>query len=67
MIYISHRGNLDRINRNEENKPSYIFNALEKNFDVEVDIWFIKGTFFLGHDNPDYKINMKFIKTNLPL
>ena len=41
MIFISHRGNIDKINVKEENKPTYIFNALDQNYDVEVDIWFI--------------------------
>ena len=30
MIFISHRGNIDGINAKNENKPSYIFNALKK-------------------------------------
>ena len=50
MILISHRGNIDKINTKEENKPTYIFNALDHNFNVEVDIWFIENTFYLGHD-----------------
>ena len=53
MIYISHRGNLNGINPKQENKPSYIFNALERSFDVEVDVWFVKGKFYLGHDEPE--------------
>jgi hypothetical protein len=38
MFFISRRGNLNGINQREENKLNYIFNALSKNFDVEVDI-----------------------------
>ena len=52
MLYISHRGNLDGINPELENNPKYISNALEKNFDVEVDAWFVNGKFYLGHDEP---------------
>tara|TARA_X000000950_G_scaffold273856_1_gene358158 strand:+ start:135 stop:572 length:438 start_codon:yes stop_codon:yes gene_type:complete len=63
MIFISHRGNVDKINVKEENKPTYILNALNKNFDVEVDIWFIENKFYLGHDTPTYKVDMKFINT----
>mgnify|MGYP000114653782 CR=1 FL=1 len=66
MLYISHRGNLDGINKEFENKPSYILNALKKKFNVEVDIWFKKGEFFLGHDEPENLINYEFIqKKNL--
>ena len=63
MLYISHRGNLDGINREQENKPLYILNTLEKNFDVEVDAWFVKDTFYLGHDKPEHMVNKEFIKT----
>jgi hypothetical protein len=61
MFFISHRGNLNGINQHEENKPNYIFNALSKNFDVEVDIWFTDGSFFLGHDKPEFSINEEFL------
>ena len=62
MIYISHRGNLNGINPKQENKPSYIFDALERSFDVEVDVWFVKGKFYLGHDEPKDLIDDKFLK-----
>ena len=63
MLYISHRGNLTGINKDLENKPSHIFNALEKNFNVEVDIWYRKNEFYLGHDEPKNLVNQKFIET----
>ena len=62
MLYISHRGNLNGINPKQENKPSYILNALERSFDVEVDIWFVKGKFYLGHDEPKDLIDSNFLK-----
>tara|TARA_X000000368_G_C22726316_1_gene577500 strand:- start:158 stop:595 length:438 start_codon:yes stop_codon:yes gene_type:complete len=62
MLYISHRGNLNGINPKQENKPSYIFDALERSFDVEVDVWFVKGKFYLGHDEPKDLIDDKFLK-----
>ena len=61
MLYISHRGNLNGINKDFENKPSYIFNALEKKFNVEVDIWYKKNNFYLGHDEPNILVEQKFI------
>lgn len=63
MIFISHRGNIDGINVKNENKPSYIFNALKGKFDVEVDVWFIDNSFYLGHDEPQYKVDINFIQT----
>ena len=38
MLFISHRGKLNGVNTNLENKPSYILKALEKKFDVGEDI-----------------------------
>ena len=39
MILISHRGNITGIEKDSENKPDYIFNALNKGFNVEIDIF----------------------------
>lgn len=63
MIFISHRGNINSINAKDENKPAYILNALKKKFDVEVDIWLKNDMFYLGHDNPEYKVDLCFVKT----
>lgn len=51
---ISHRGNLNGKNPKRENTPEYIYEALQQEYDVEIDIWFIDGKFKLGHDSPDY-------------
>ena len=62
MIFIAHRGNLNGPNKEMENKPEYILKALNKDFYVEIDVWYINNSFFLGHDNPDYKIDIEFLK-----
>jgi hypothetical protein len=54
MILISHRGNLTGSQPELENRPSYIQQALEYGFNVEIDVWFIDGKFKLGHDEPQY-------------
>ena len=56
MRLISHRGNLDGPNPEKENHPDYIEDALWHHVDVEVDVWFIDGHLWLGHDEPLYKI-----------
>ena len=61
MYLISHRGNINGIQKNEENKPEYINKALEKGFDVEIDVRFSKGKFFLGHDFDQYEIDDNFL------
>ena len=62
MYFISHRGNLKGSNPKKENSVQYINNALNNNFDVEIDLWFEKNFFFFGHDSPQYKIDLDFIK-----
>jgi hypothetical protein len=57
MINISHRGNLKGPIPNKENRPSYIDCAIKLGYEVEVDVRFINGEFYLGHDTPDYKIS----------
>ena len=61
MILISHRGNIDGPNEVRENSPYYIMEALTMGFDVEIDVWFVDGEFWLGHDSPQYKTDYKFL------
>jgi len=65
-ILISHRGNTKGLNPDLENNPKYIESAIKLGFDVEVDVWFLEGEYFLGHDNPQYKTNLSFLE-RLPL
>jgi hypothetical protein len=64
MKYISHRGNLNGRIPQYENKPEYIESAIKKGFDVEVDLRFINGKFYLGHDLPENEINLKWLNKN---
>ena len=61
QILISHRGNLNGPNIENENKPFYIDIALEKGYDVEIDIWVIHNNIYLGHDNADTLIDLEFL------
>tara|TARA_Y100000816_G_C25885989_1_gene462256 strand:+ start:67 stop:507 length:441 start_codon:yes stop_codon:yes gene_type:complete len=61
MIFISHRGNLSGPDPMLENSINYINEALKK-FDVEIDLWFKKDKFYLGHDEPQYEVNINFLK-----
>jgi hypothetical protein len=61
MKLIAHRGNLYGPNPSQENKPEYIINTIKHNYDCEIDVHYINGEYFLGHDNPDYKINLDFL------
>ena len=62
MFKISHRGNLNGKNPVLENNPKYIIEALNKGFSVEIDIWFLEGNFYLGHDEPLFKIESNFLE-----
>jgi hypothetical protein len=61
MILISHRGNISGSCKSCENKPMYIDLAIEKGYDVEVDIWVTGGIFYLGHDEPQYEISLDWL------
>jgi len=61
MILISHRGNLNGKNPSQENRPEYIDRAL-KEYDVEIDVWYIDGEFHLGHDRPSYRIDEEYLE-----
>ena len=54
MILISHRGNLNGKIPLRENKPDYIWLAIQAGYNVEIDVWFVDGKFKLGHDEPIY-------------
>ena len=62
MLLISHRGNILGKNLDFENNPNYINIALKNGYDVEVDVWFRDGEYFLGHDKPQYKIDESYLE-----
>jgi hypothetical protein len=62
MLYIAHRGNLSGPNKEKENHPDYLNEAIKANFDVETDLWLVNKKLFLGHDFPQYEIDIKYIR-----
>ena len=64
MKIISHRGNLEGINTELENKPEQITKVINVGFDVEIDLRTKNGKLFLGHDYPQYKIDYEWLETN---
>lgn len=62
MRFISHRGNINTIDKNVENKPSQIIQVIEMDYDCEIDLWCIDQKLFLGHDEPQYLIQEDFIR-----
>jgi hypothetical protein len=62
MIFISHRGNIEGPSE-LENHPTKVTNALELGFKVEIDVWKIEESLFCGHDFPEFKISLDWLKT----
>jgi hypothetical protein len=60
MKIISHRGNLEEKKPHLENNITYIQQALDRGFDVEIDVWCMNGEFFLGHDSPTYPVDVEW-------
>jgi hypothetical protein len=63
MKIIAHRGNLFGPDGKTENKPNTIRSAIEKGFDCEIDVWYVNGVYFLGHDYPETSISLEFLET----
>ena len=61
MYLISHRGNINGPNEINENHPDYILSALEKGYDVEIDVRVHNDKFFIGHDEPKYEVQRDFL------
>ena len=62
MKIISHRGNVKGSIPDKENRPSYIDCAIGNGYDVEIDIRSIDDELWLGHDEPQYKIEHKWLQ-----
>jgi len=63
MFWIAHRGNLFGRDPCMENNPDYIKAAIEKGFDVEIDVWWKDDVYYLGYDEPQYQVDNQFFNT----
>lgn len=61
MKLISHRGNINSILVERENTTSYIDEAISQGYDVEIDVRLVYNKLFLGHDAPDYEIDLSWL------
>ena len=64
MILISHRGNIEGRIPERENEPSYILNAINQGYKVEIDVWYIDNEYWLGHDEPQYKVSFDWLQSH---
>ena len=65
MILISHRGNINGRVESLENNPSYVDLAIYNEYDVEVDVWYLEGVLYLGHDKPQYGVDFRWFRDRL--
>jgi hypothetical protein len=63
MIVIAHRGNTEGPSE-LENSPGQIGLALKMGYDVEIDVRYIEGKWYLGHDLPQHEVQAEFLKQN---
>jgi hypothetical protein len=56
-IIIAHRANLVGRNPQTENTIKAARRALNKGFNVELDVWRYKDKWYLGHDKPEHLVN----------
>tara|TARA_A100001515_G_scaffold85433_2_gene67888 strand:+ start:1585 stop:2022 length:438 start_codon:yes stop_codon:yes gene_type:complete len=61
MILISHRGNIDGVDVDNENHPSRIKDVLKLGYDVEIDAWLHQDKFYLGHDEPKFEVDYELL------
>jgi hypothetical protein len=62
MKLIAHRGLMNGPDQTLENTPDQIDKCLAEGFDVEVDVWWLNGRWWLGHDEPKIATSFYFLK-----
>lgn len=62
LHWIAHRGNLSGPNPARENSPLYLQKAMRAGYEVETDVWWYKQAFYLGHNQPQFKIDHNFLE-----
>jgi glycerophosphoryl diester phosphodiesterase len=62
VYLISHRGNLNGPNRDTENTIPAVKAALDAGYDCEVDVWFVDGRWYIGHDSPWQVVTQEFLQ-----
>ncbi len=65
MFLISHRGNMHGAVKKQENNPFFLDKVTKMGYNIEIDVWFIENEIFLGHDKPEHKISLEYLKNDL--
>lgn len=59
---IAHRGLIEGPDSTLENKPETLNAARDLGYDVEIDVWYVDGLWYLGHDGPTYPVSYEFLQ-----
>jgi hypothetical protein len=63
--FICHRGNLQQKFVPDENKPDLLEQRIREGYSVELDVWYQKEKYWLGHDEPQYEVEFEWLMKNL--
>lgn len=55
---IAHRANLNGPNPVTENTPEAIQACIQAGLDIELDVWYVDGIYYLGHDKPTTQFDL---------
>lgn len=61
MKIIAHRGLTNGPNGFLENHPEQIISCIQMGLDAEIDVWFFKEQWYLGHDEPQHCTDVTFL------
>lgn len=64
QIKIAHRGNIRGPFPDIENSQHYVNEAILKGYHAEIDVWFLKNTYFTGHDKPEHIVSPAWLTLN---
>lgn len=62
-VLIAHRGLTRGPDPHIENTHSAITQARQQGYDVEIDVWYCDGSWWLGHDQPQYALDLAWLRT----
>jgi hypothetical protein len=62
MILIAHRGLIDGPDKAKENNPEWIEQVIQMGYSAEIDLWVYGNELYLGHDEPQYKIDIEWLR-----
>lgn len=62
--HIAHRGNTENDNKVYENNPDLLDELDKHGIDVECDVWYDKERLWLGHDEPQYEIDLFWLASS---